>query len=302
MEITVNVIAEIEMDEQGAAENAEAMRKAVDQAVANALKQAEDNGFTHDLANVASVSIKGVETVSAAATVSLFTFDQLSEEAKAKAISDYQDKHDWPEWDDVDLVTEQLAENITNVFGLCADADAWRGRNSNPDIKISWDSCQGVGLVGRVDSERIKRRLAAKELTANHDYGRTTGQAIIDEQDKLASAIEALEALDELPNIDVNLVSLYLTRRSEFSTDSEVEIEFFIDDENENMINHPIEDMIEAARLAVAEAFEEYMQTVSSFLFRIIEEDIEYHNSAECIAEDFLANDRLFEADGTAHD
>jgi hypothetical protein len=222
-----------------------------------------------------------------------YTFEQLSEAAQQRAIEKFGSKYTYPDWDDVDDLTNLLAEFVTGVLGLSETAASCRHAGYK-EISISWDLDQGVGLKGNVDHARIVSRLAAKELAPDSLYGGYTGKRIIERQEALATAIEAYEELSGRPEIDWTELSLSLDTRN-FSTDWEV-------DSNYQIAEVPnaeyIEAEIEAIKARLFEAFENYTDTCERVLHKMLKQEVDSHYSEEFIKGELISREFFFDEDG----
>jgi hypothetical protein len=203
-------------------------------------------------------------------TVNLYEFNELSEAAKEKARDWWREcnNHDtfWSECT-IDEAKEQ-AENM----GLDIDNIYWRGFSSQGDgacYEGTWHACDvkaGETAKGWGDCDATKeiRRIAA----------------------------EFEETAKNFPN-----ASFRVKHRGHYSHEFCTTFDVSLGEEEDDLENlsqeewsRAEEDLIETAR--------DYMR----WIYRQLEKEYEYQNSAECIDENLTANSYSFLEDGTRED
>lgn len=282
------------------------------------LLEIDDDDSTDDVPCAPCAGTGKIESVQCAACLPhpgiaikrRFAICELSERAADKAIEDYRNANQEWLYDefDVDQTTEYLAEFITNCLGLADTADSCRAKHG-PDISISWSygHCQGdgLGLDGRIDLDRICELRAAKELSADSNYGEdasskypshrgTKGSRIIELQQAVKDAYDTFRALDNSEHISID-PSAHLKSGRGFNTTLECSFDYWIDDCDNK---EHLEAQCETAADALESYLESYIDMCESVLWDMLRSDVDYHYSDERIKEEIEARELVFTADG----
>ena len=207
-------------------------------------------------------------------TINLYSFDELSPEAQAKAIEKYRDGMDW-HWES-QFITEDFQERLAEL-GYPTD-----------DVNWSLSYCQGDGVAfyGDIDVPKVAQRLLKGDV---------------------------LELFNRMVEENLT-ISMSLYRNSfghHYSHWNTMEVEIDGDDDGTMMeylypeLEEGTDEYIEKAN-AVQNVFDVLLESVdsdvkdvSSELERSGYEQIDYYQSDEAITEEIRSNGFEFEEDGT---
>lgn len=201
----------------------------------------------------------------------LYKFSDLkSKKAKERALEEYigKNQYQYPESDDVQYITEYLSEWLQNALGVDHDPN-----------QLYWDTYPyhtvQINCHSGLDYEHLEKRIKNPELGLDADYDGLTGAQIIAKQKKVITAWRVLQMQGKLLDTAVNLEF-----NCKIDNNRVEDVECYYD-----TVPDEDADAIEAAAKNLEEETQDYIDFCARELARLLEADIDWHNSEEYILE-----------------
>lgn len=205
-------------------------------------------------------------------TVTAYSFDELSEEAKDKARDKFREhalQYDW--WDTI----YEDADSLATLMGI--DIDRKKGSATEPAIEFSGFACQGDGasFTGQWSHKTTGPKDGPKDVRDHAPLDEKL-HAIADELDRLGWALG--------PNVRATISRI----DNHYSHDCTVRVDLEDTEDEDREID-------EDTRKAVQDALRSFMR----WIYKQLEAEYDYRMSNEAIDEDIEANEYLFTAEGS---
>ena len=208
-------------------------------------------------------------------------FAKLPDDIKALAIERWRDANPWPDWDDGNYLTEDLEQDLEYEFGIEVAQDH-RKMASGKTIstpRLCWDACPLEASF--IDKGQIDDILA--HGVPGCEYFHPEAERLMALLAK-ARFVESLCGCDIEWSLSVSLEGREYTRRADWNCQEAVGAS------NEKMLGQIADEM--------DSVLEAYYDKACSRLCKIIDSEIDYRNSDECIAETLQANEWEFDEEG----
>lgn len=203
-------------------------------------------------------------------TTKLFTFEELSDEAKQKAIEQYRDRGYEPAWTEEN---RQTLEAFENVFPIKVSNWSYGGRGEGVTFSIISDH------IEEVSGQRLATYLwnnYGRDLFKGRYYSTPMRSCPVDKEHPAGLT--------------------YKKRYSKIMLDNSCVLTGYCLDDD---ILKPIYDFLNKPTKGIT--FSDLMEDCFDAWIKACNNDIEYQNSDEYITEHFHANEYEFEEDGTIH-
>jgi hypothetical protein len=212
-------------------------------------------------------------------------FKDLPPHVQERAIAEWQDdpEHSWPEWHDVEFLTENLVNDLDYEFGLTVAATCYRrgnGTTSNDGYALYWGTY-------RHEVEFYCERLDLDKFLAHGVAGCNHYDADIA---AIRDLMQTATVLGAMFGVDI---AWDCTVRADGITRREAEWD------SSEEINEEQQAMIESLAEEIRKRLKKVYRTACARVYEIIESKIKYHNGAEYIRETLEGNDHYeFDEDG----
>lgn len=210
-------------------------------------------------------------------------YDKLPPEVQRKAIESWQEDHYFPDWDEVEFLTETLQNDLEYEFGIDVAYRSAGKSHSGKDIsepKLFWDTYPLlVTFNANLDIDKVM------------SHGVPGCEYYSPLADDLRQCRQTIQMLDAVRMHDYDPEWSFEMGEKECEANYEIYDDTELTDEQATVYD----------RLAgqMSDVLKEIYDTACRQLAKILDDEIVYRNSDECIAENLEACDHwLFDEDG----